>query len=176
MADISPITADYLRSRLAYEQTTGVFRWKPRPELTDQHRPWNTKYAGTVAGCVGAAGYIVIRIDGKNYRAHRLAWLHVHGEWPPGFLDHKDCDKLNNRFDNLRPASFADSSRNQRRPRSNTSGLKGVCWNEKSRKWQAGIKVNRRSIHLGLFDDREEAAAAYAAAAKKYHGRFGNAG
>lgn len=173
MAVTSPITAVYLRSRLDYDQTTGVFTWCVR--LVDSGG-WNARYAGTVAGCIGAAGYIVIRLDGKNYRAHRLAWLHVRGEWPPRLLDHEDCDKQNNKFSNLRLASFADSSRNQRRPRSNKSGVKGVCWNSESKKWQAGIKVDRRSVHLGLFESIDDAAAAYAAAAKIYHGRFGNTG
>jgi hypothetical protein len=89
--------------------------------------------------------------------------------------DHINCDTLDNRRENLRPASFSENARNSRRGINNTSGLKGVCWNAQRGKWQAGIKTNGRSIHLGLYTDKYEAHAAYYEAASRLFGEFARA-
>lgn len=88
------------------------------------------------------------------------------------FVDHKDCDGLNCVRGNLRLASNTENSRNQRISSRNTSGYKGVTWNKKSGKWQAGIKFDGKSYHLGLFDDPALAHAAYCEKAKELFGEF----
>jgi hypothetical protein len=87
--------------------------------------------------------------------------------------DHIDGDGLNNRRCNLREATHSQNQRNQRRSKINTSGLKGACFHIRASKWQAIIKVNGRSKHLGYFNTPEEAHAAYCEASDKYHGEFG---
>lgn len=88
------------------------------------------------------------------------------------FVDHIDGDTLNCRRYNLRQCSNAENLRNRGAQKNNKSGYKGVCWANGIQKWMAQIKVNRKTIHLGNFDDVLEAAQAYRAAAIKYHGEF----
>jgi hypothetical protein len=98
---MSTITAERLRQLLHYDPERGVFTWLSRPA----ERSWNTRFAGTRAGTINGLGYVVIGILGRRYKAHRLAWLYVHGEWPGRELDHINCDKSDNRIANLRPAT-----------------------------------------------------------------------
>jgi len=178
------ITADYVRQALNYDPKTGEFRWRERPQehFHDGKYPamricavWNARYAETVAGNIGYYGYHQIEIAGRLYRAHRLAWLYMTGAWPSIDIDHRDLDRANNRFANLRLATPAQNMRNTALRSTNKSGVKGVYWNKQSRKWCAQITHNGKQIHLGYFDTIEDAAATYAAAAAKYHGEFARA-
>lgn len=104
------LTAEYVRAILDYETETGLFRWKTR-SFDDGRitKIWNTKHAGKIAGTVCVQGYVAIGVDDHPRKAHRLAWLWVTGEWPVE-VDHKDRNRANNRWSNLR---HADDSTNQ---------------------------------------------------------------
>lgn len=132
--------------------------------------------AGDLAGGIqtqqDGRQYRQIRVGGKIFRAHRLAWFFVHGRWPVEHIDHIDGDGLNNRIDNLREATHSENLRNRGATTKNTSGFKGVSWHKARRKWQAQIKTNGRKKHLGSFDTPEAAYAAYCAAAEDLHGDF----
>jgi hypothetical protein len=168
------VTADEVRRLLRYEPQTGDFFW-----LVDRNNQFVG--AGSIAGCNWASGptrrlYRVIRINGKGYLAHRLAWLYVHGRWPKENIDHIDSDGLNNRLSNLREATRMQNTRNARLKRSNTSGYKGVSFRKDSGKWMASIHANGRKMYLGKYETPEEAHAAYVAAAHKFHGEFARVG
>lgn len=122
---------------------------------------------GDVAGWNYAGGYLGITADGKQYVAHRLAWLYVHGEWPDQ-IDHIDHNRQNNKINNLRNANFSVNSKNVGPFSTNKAGVHGVCLYKPTGKWKAQIGVNGKSIHLGYFDTKEAAAAARSAANKKY--------
>lgn len=117
-------------------------------------------------------GYRSISIDDRDYLAHRLAWLYVHGKWPPHQLDHINMDRADNRMCNLRQADNAENNCNRPLQSNNTSGFKGVSFHKQTRKWKASLKVRGKDIHLGLFDEAEAAAAAYRLAAQKHFGEF----
>ena len=88
-------------------------------------------------------------------------------------VDHIDGDPLNNRRANLRVCTNAENSRNRTRlRRDNTSGVCGVTWYSKKRKWGAGIRLNGRRKHLGLYTTLEAASRARREAAIKYFGSF----
>ncbi len=87
-------------------------------------------------------------------------------------IDHRDGNGLNNQRHNLRPATTAQNSRNRGRCRNNTSGYKGVTWYKPQRKWLASISIDGRRKHLGYFASKLDAALAYDAAAREYHGDF----
>ena len=91
-------------------------------------------------------------------------------------IDHKDCNGLNNRKNNLRPATRSQNMHNQGLRINNKTGFKGVTFYAPNKKFLAKITVRREQKHLGYFDTKEEAAKSYAEASKKYHGEFGRLG
>lgn len=163
----SLLTQERLRDLLDYDPATGVFRWKRRRRQFE---------SGSIAGTILSDGYREIMIDCRHYKAHRLAWFYVHGEWPNGDLDHKDTHRDHNWIDNLRPATDSQNHANQRRNSNNTSGFKGVSFESRSGKWRAAISADRRVIKLGRFSTPEEAHAAYMAKALELFGQYANDG
>lgn len=107
---------------------------------------------------------------GKSYKAHRLAWLYMHGELPDKSIDHINGLKTDNRIANLRLATNAQQKQNRPRNLNNSSGYKGVARAET--KWRARINANGRHYYLGRFDTPEDAHNAYVAAAHRLHGEF----
>lgn len=87
-------------------------------------------------------------------------------------IDHKDGCKLDNRKSNLRLCSHSQNMYNQKKRVDNTSGFKGVSWSKAAKKWHAYINISKRRVYLGVFNSKEEAAAAYNEAAKKNFGEF----
>jgi hypothetical protein len=158
------ITQADLKEILNYNPATGVFVWKKAlaRRLT----------VGDIAGCEQGCGYIRIRICNKNYYAHRLAWLYVHGAWPELDIDHINGCRDDNRIDNLRLATQTQNNGNTRIPSHNSSGVKGVHWSTKERRWVVQIHQNNWPKRIGAFKDIEAAKAAYAEAAKSYFGEF----
>lgn len=161
------LTAERLRALLSYCPETGEFRWL----VTNSKR----RMAGSAAGDRKPSGYIIIGIDGHRYRAHRLAWLFMTGQWPAHQVDHRDNDRANNKWLNLRAADNAQNQANSKRQRNNTSGFKGVYWNTQRQKWAAKINPGRRQVHLGFFDDPKIAHEAYVRGAKRFFGEFARA-
>jgi len=163
--DIPRPDAEYLRRILDYDKETGVFTWRV-------DKGYSVK-AGSVAGSKsakkGTKTYWEIGIDSRQYFAHRLAHLHVTGEWPQSLVDHEDGDGLNNAWSNLRPASQATNQHNRKSAqKGSTTGVMGVVALA-SGKFVAKIKVNMRRIYLGTFATVEEAGAAYLAAKREMH-------
>jgi hypothetical protein len=159
------VSHDRLLSVLSYDAESGNFTWRGKPSLRARDM------TGELAGGL-AQGYVLISIDGVRYKAHRLAWLYVTGEWPPHEIDHINGKRGDNRFDNLRPATHAKNLRNQKRRTDNSSGFKGVYWNTAARKWCSQIRVSGKNHCLGYFDSKEVAYAANCKAAAHMHGEF----
>jgi hypothetical protein len=150
-----------VRELLDYDQSTGVFRWK--------YTMGGSAKAGTVAGSTDSKGYRQIKVNGRLYLAHRLAWLYVHGESPAGDLDHIDRNPSNNAIANLRPCTHAENHQNTGLRSDSSSGVTGVSFVKSSGKWLAYINVNGKRVRLGLFGTIEEASAARAKAKAEHH-------
>ncbi len=156
------LTAARLRELLHYDPLTGIF--------TRLVRTSQNANVGDVAGSPDDAGYIRISVDGKRYRAHRLAWLYMKGEWPALHIDHEDTDTGNNRWLNLREATRSVNAQNQRRPHSDgASGYLGVTWEARRGRWSVRIWDGEHNRHLGYFDDPKDGHAAYVAAKRQMH-------
>lgn len=157
------LTQAELKAMLYYNPETGMFLWRNqrRPSI----KPWD------VAGAPMQKGYVQIMINQCNYLAHRLAWLYMTGYWPEDQIDHRDGVKDNNAWANLRSATGSENQQNQvRAPASNkSSGLLGVTWSKPAGKWAAQIKLRGKHVHLGLFEDKHLAHAAYVAAKRELH-------
>lgn len=151
-----------LKRLLDYCPETGIFTWRIGRG--------GTAWAGTKAGALDANGYINIRIHRRLIKAHRLAWLYVHGVWPSCDLDHRNRNKADNRISNLRLASEAQNVANSITRRDNKCGLKGVS--KRGDRFCARITKNKRRVHLGWFKTAEAASAAYTAEAQKFFGEF----
>ena len=119
--------------------------------------------------CEDKDGYLVVGVKGKSYRAHRLVWMYVYGEFPDGDIDHINRDKKDNRIKNLRISTKSQNRQNISVQKNNKIGLKGVWLHAQTKKWCASIGVNGKNKHLGSFDSQKEAAAAYATAAMMFH-------
>lgn len=152
---------DKLKSLLTYDPETGDIRWRV-------DRAANAK-AGDIAGAINEKGYRRIEIEGKVYRAHRVAFAFMTGFWPVA-VDHKNRVKTDNRWDNLREATTLQNNRNRDPQRNNTSGWAGV--DRHKNRWRASIRVGGKKIHLGAFVNKADAVSARIAANAKYFGAF----
>ena len=149
-----------LHALLQYEPATGVFRWR---------KSTGTAVAGSEAGWLHKAGYVYIGLGGRNYKAHRLAWMYVYGVDPSGLLDHKDRDKTNNRVANLREVTDGQNNQNKQVYRNNASGHKGVGWYAKRNAWRVRIQHEGAVRLVGFFKDIPSAVAARKAAEQALH-------
>jgi hypothetical protein len=156
------LTQQELMTILNYDPNTGLFRWK--------YQIGNGKrIPNAIAGSKKKDGYIYIGVNGKVYKAHRLAWLYVTGSWPSNTIDHINGIKDDNRFNNLRDIEHRFNVQNISVPKNNTTGYTGVSWHKASQKWLAKIRINHKAIHLGIFDNINDAIAARKTAEQQYH-------
>lgn len=156
------LTQERLKELLSYDPLTGGFLWlRSRCGRVGHH-----------AG--GQRPYSTIKIDGKSYLSHRLAWLYAHGSPPADKdIDHINGDPSDNRIANLRLASHSQNLANQKINKNNSTGFKGVIPSRK--RFRARIRINRTVINLGVFDTPEAAHAEYFAKAQELYGQFARA-
>lgn len=155
-----------LKELLDYDPETGVFRWKRRR---------GRGLAGAIAGKLVYWGHRKIGIDGRSYRAHRLAWFYVYGRWPKGEIDHINGVSDDNRIDNLREATRAENMRNLRGAhRDSVTGFRGVRNHPQCfiKPFQARVVKDGREYSLGYYATPEEAAGAASKARRELFGEF----
>lgn len=135
------MTQDELQKLLNYDPYSGVFTWK-------QYRN-QLALKGGIAGNIRPDGYIQIKVKGKLYLAHRLAWLYVTGKWPSMDIDHIDGGRRNNRFSNLREATRSENKHN-------TCWSSGVHWCNTHKIWIAQFQINKVRVVLGRSKNKSE--------------------
>ena len=150
-----------------FEYRDGFLFWK--------HKTRNGIESGTKAGTLNHHGYVHIRINKKTYQAHRLIFLMHHG-YLPEMLDHIDCDRSNNKIENLRPANNLQNQHNQKLSHKNKTGVKGVCFDKSKGQYLAQFRVNRTICRVGHFITLQEASEAVQKARELKHKEFANHG
>ena len=159
------LTQEYLHQLFEYKN--GNLYWK--------ENRGNNKICGKKAGSVDKQGYLIIRINKKAYKTHRLMFLYHYG-FIPNCIDHIDGNKINNNINNLREATRSQNGCNSKIKKNNTSGVKNVSWSKTNKKWVVQIRKNGKFLYRGFFDDLELAELVAIEARDKYHGKFANHG
>lgn len=155
------LTYEELHKYLMYNPWTGIFYWKVSNS--------NRVKISDIAGRKNKDGYNQIGINGKQYRANRLAVFYVEGYMPENWVDHKDGIISNDRYNNLREVSPTCNARNRTKlNKNNKSGVPGVNLFKRTGRWQSKITVNSKNVHLGYFKKFTDAVKARWDAEKKY--------
>jgi len=128
--------------------------------------------AGTIRKSDGCEG---INIFYKTYLTHRLIFMY-HCGYMETMIDHIDGNRMNNRIENLRPATKSQNGFNSKKRIDNTSGIKGVSWYKPYNKWVAYCYVMGKKYNLGYYQDKDEAAKVVKEFREKHHGEFANHG
>jgi hypothetical protein len=159
------LTKERAAELLSYDPETGAFTWRIKK---------GTSKAGAPAGYQNPRGYLMITIDRRLYRAHRIAFLIMTGSWPVFGVDHINGIKNDNRWRNLRDVPDEVNIQNKHHPkggRKNCALPLGVSLSPKSsiRPYRAKIQVGGKTIHLGSFPTPNEAHDAYLTAKRTHH-------
>ncbi|PXW42144.1 AP2 domain-containing protein [Klebsiella oxytoca] len=156
MDDTYDITASQLREAVHYNPDTGRFTRRSN---------------GTPMEHLCGSGYYCLNLLKRSRLAHRMAYYYMTGRLPEK-VDHIDGNRLNNEWKNLREATHAENMWNTGMITTNASGVKGVHWHKKYKKWVAEIRTNKKKYYVGSFSDLEEARLAIEKRRKELHGGF----
>lgn len=157
-----------VRELLDYNPDTGIFTWKERGRRWfTSERIWkstNLKIFGKRAGTTSTNrfGYQFrqIKIHGKTFSEHELAWIWMTNDPLPEEIDHVNRDATDNRWVNLRASSRSLNSRNLSISSTNTTGIPGVVWDKARGMWKAQCKIGQKCKFLGRYEHIDEAAMA----------------
>lgn len=141
---------DELKHILSYDEYTGIFKWNISPSKRVN--------VGDIAGSCDEYGYCRIRYKYKNYKAHRLAWLYMYGEYPK-FVDHINRNRMDNSISNLRSVTISENNRNKSKNINCAHGVTGVYFSEHHQKWKPTIGVDGKTINLGYYSSFDDAVA-----------------
>ena len=119
------------------------------------------------------ARYVTTKINGQHWCVHKLIFLWHHG-YVPEQLDHINRNTLDNRIENLRPATASQNASNRKLFSNSTSKAKGVSWVSYRNKWFVYVDINKKRKNIGYFDDFEIAELVAIEAREKYHGAYAN--
>lgn len=160
------LTQEILKELLAYDPRTGIFEWNVSRGTVNK---------GDVAGYL-SEGYVSIKVFEKPYKAHNLAFLYMTGKFPKNQCDHINRVKNDNRWTNLRDVIISDNQKNMPLRKDSKTGIPGVRWCKRDKKYVVNIGHNGRQVYLGGFNNIFDAAACRIKANKEYgyhenHGR-----
>jgi len=161
------ITQDQVKKLFCYDSNTGI--------LTNRiHRSTRSR-AGHSIGNSDSGGYLTTKIDSVQYKVHRVIFIYVYG-YLPRYVDHIDGDRLNNKTNNLRQATFSQNQQNTKIMKNNTTGCKGVSWCKKRRMYASRLYFKGKNKHLGYFYDLDVAAQVLRIKRVELHGEYANHG
>ncbi len=160
------LSRDDLVKLLDYDPISGIFVWRV------DRRGGNK--AGAEAGYIQDKGYRYIAIGGRSYRANRLAWLYMRGAWPDHQVDHRNGNRDDNAWENLRAASSANNNWNRTVASNSTTGVKGVYL--QNGRYYCTVEMKGHRHRIGHFPDLELAEMVVQEFRTKLHGEFARHG
>lgn len=152
------LTKEYLQSILDYNPETGILTWKINKQKI---------VIGSEAGHKRSDGYRRICIDAKLYYSHSIAFMIYTGKWID-LIDHKNQIRDDNRILNLIPSNKSENGKNSKKSSNNTSGYNGVYFFKRDKNWQVKVTSEGKQIHIGYFENIEDAIEARNKANVKY--------
>lgn len=164
-SNLDPLSQELLHE--LFEYRGGELYWKISPSEKIK--------IGSVVGAVNSHGYKVTKVNYKGYRVHRLIFLYHYG-YMPKFVDHIDCNKLNNRIENLRDVTQSQNLLNRKIFKCSKSGVKGVYWHKGKKRWTAGCSKDGQWYNLGTHNTKDEAIKAVREFREQNHGEYVNHG
>lgn len=157
-----------LNDYFSYDSITGIVTWKIVVLGGGE--------VGEEVGSLNSKGYRRVYLFDKHYYVHRLAWFLYYGFWPDGYIDHINGNAADNRLENLREATPAQNTFNKKKSINNTSGVKGISWHKRDKKWQAALECNNKMIFVGYFKNLDDAKDAIEKRRLELHEEFTNHG
>lgn len=157
------LTKEYLHKIFDYKD--GELFWKIKPNRRIK--------IGSKAGSSMPNGYKNISINKKFYYLHRIIFLYHHGYFPEE-VDH--IKGKSNKIENLRAANRCNQSCNTKLRKDNKSGIKGVYWNKRDKKWAVQLHFDNVKKYFGSYFDINVARFISETMRHKYHGKFSNKG
>lgn len=158
----------------SFEELHSIFEYKDGVLYYKDDRGSN-KTKGKAAGVFDGKGYVLVSINKRLYKAHRIIFKMIHG-FDPDVIDHVDGNKSNNAIENLRNATKAQNGWNCKTKTENASGVKGVHWCNEKNKWIAKLRIDGARKYIGSFLCIDEAKSAIEQARLSYHQSFCNHG
>lgn len=163
------ITKSQIAEYLKYDPFTGLFT-----AIKSHGTRWKI---GSIVGHKNNSGYVTISLKGKLRKAHRMAWIYMYDVDIDGFqIDHINGNKSDNRISNLRISTHQQNMFNMKKKKTNKSGVKGVHFDNRCNKWRAQTSINKKRVHLGLFDSIRDAERVIYEFMNKNHNDFMNIG
>lgn len=170
---------EYLKQCFDYLEQ-GILIWKYRPiehfNSKKSFEIFNSQHVGDVAGCIHE-NYYEVTINGVSLKLQRVIWVWRNGEIPEGYyIDHRDTNTTDNKILNLRLALPSQNAHNGKQRLNNTSGVKGVHWHKKDKRWVAHVTKNYKQKRIGAFINLQDAIVAINKARDEMHLEFANRG
>ena len=155
--------------KLTYDYANYLFKYDPETGNLYKRINGTDNFRSKPSGTKTKTGYVQIGVDGKLYLAHRIIMLLVNKSLSDeSQVDHIDHNRLNNKLNNLRVVSQSGNMRNCGKRSDSSTGITGVVYHKRARKYMSYISIGGRKMHLGLFNTLEDATRARVRANLQY--------
>lgn len=164
------LTCEIVRRVPTHAELLAIIHYDPETGRFTHLRTSGKARKGAEVGKINCFGYREMRIFNRLFTAGRIAWFYMTGQWPEQVIDHINGDRSDNRWCNLRSASYLENNWNAPVSKNCKSGLKGAWPCKTTGRWQSLLTDGRKRIWLGRFDTAEEAHEAWIEAAVRLRG------